>query len=900
MRRRRWVFVAVSTLVSATAGVLAYGTLGHSSARTDQSVRAQIAERYGALPIAFEPNRGNFLAHGSGYSLSATSRGAVLALPKVAVRLQLVGGTTARTVGVDRLPGTVNYLTGNDPSHWRTGIPTYAGVQQRNVYPGIDLAYHGKQGRLEYDFLLAPGADPSAIGVRFAGAKRTILDRGELVLSLPGGVLRQPKPIAYQQVGGKRKPVDVGYVLQGPNRVGLRVAAYDRARPLVIDPALVYSTFIGGSNSESGWGIAVDGGGNAYVAGTTRESTDLPTTPGAFDTSADGFYDAFITKLNATGTALVYSTYLGGSGNDNGFALALDAADNAYVTGDTNSTDFPTTPGAFETSPNGNRDAFVTKLNATGSALVYSTYLGGDGDDEGRGITVDAAGSAYVTGDGGGAAFPTTLGAFDTTPDSNDGFVTKLDPAGSTLVYSTFLGGSESDGGSGIAVDATGSAYVIGSTQSADFPTTVGAHDTSLGGGTDEFVTKFDPTGSSLAYSTYLGGSGEDDGRGIAVDGTGNAHVIGLSLSTDYPTTAGAFDTTPNGDFDAVVSDLNATGSALLYSTYLGGSAGDDGNAIALDATGNAYLTGRTMSADFPTTAGAYDTTLGGDADVWVGKLDPTGATLAYSTYLGSTGYEDGRGIAADAANAAYVTGEADDTTFPTTAGAFDTTNNGGDAFVSKLDTTAQPTPPLDHFGCSEAKGNEKFQQAVTLTDQFGTTTGVVRHPRLFCNAVSKNGEPVSQPQAHLKCYDLAKSDPRRVRRSVEVTNQFGTVTLGVDKVDSLCAPASAGPAGSDPGPPTAVLDHFECYTLKDARELKITVTLDGQPARVKAPRLLCNPVSKNGEPIVNPDGHLLCYDVDARPHPEADVAVRDQFQLEQLRVKNLQLLCVPSTKREL
>ena len=371
----------------------------------------------------------------------------------------------------------------------------------------------------------------------------------------------------------------------------------------------------------------MDDTGSVYVTGGTF-STDFPTTVGAAQTTySGGEPDAFVTKLNATGSGLVYSTYLGGSDRDSGFRVAVDGGGNAYVTGITFSTDFPTTAGAAQDA--GGDDAFVTKLNATGSGLVYSTYLGGSGGEIGVGIAVDGAGSAYVTGYTLSTDFPTTAGAAQTTHAGEfDAFVTKLNATGSGLVYSTYLGGNNTDQSSGIAVDGAGSAYVTGGTLSTNFPTTAGAAQTTYAGGVDAFVTKLHPTGSGLVYSTYLGGNDGDSGARIALDGAGSAHVTGSTTSTNFPTTAGAAQTTYAGGIDAFVTKLHPTGSGLVHSTYLGGSDVDLGVGIAVDGAGSGYVTGFTVSTNFPTTAGAAQTTPAGDPDAFVAKI----ATLPTST----------------------------------------------------------------------------------------------------------------------------------------------------------------------------------------------------------------------------------------------------------------------------
>ena len=496
----------------------------------------------------------------------------------------------------------------------------------------------------------------------------------------------------------------------------------------MIDPLLVYSTYLGGSGGDQGNSIAVDGSGNAYVTGVT-DSTDFPTVNSMQSTNG-GDYDAFVTKLNPTGSALIYSTYLGGDGIDDGNGIAVDASGNAYVTGRTDSTNFPTTASAFQPTIGGiYGNAFLAKLNATGSALVYSTYLGGSGDDSGNSIAVDTSGNAYVTGYTDSTNFPATAGAFQPTIGGmfDNGFVTKLNPTGSALVYSTYLGGSGDDSGQGIAVEASGNAYVTGSTDSTNFPATAGAFQPTIGGMFDNgFVTKLNPTGSALVYSTYLGGSGNDSGNSIAVNTSGNAYVTGYTDSTNFPVTAGAFQPTIGGMFDnAFVTKLNPTGSALVYSTYLGGSGDDSGNSIAVDTYGNAYLTGITSSTNFPTVKPLQSSYGTGQSDVFVSLLNPNGSALVYSTYLGGSPTADtGLGITVDGSGNAYVTGYTGSTIFPTTAGAFQTTYAGeGDAFVTKIAsenslpiTTAIPSPGPNSNGWN----NTSVTVALNSTDTTG------------------------------------------------------------------------------------------------------------------------------------------------------------------------------------
>jgi hypothetical protein len=426
-------------------------------------------------------------------------------------------------------------------------------------------------------------------------------------------------------------------------------------------------------------------------------SSDFPTTPGSFDTTFNGDYsDTFVAKLNVAGTALIYATFLGGGGNESGFDIFIDFSGNAYVTGTTNSADFPATPGSFDTTQNGLYDAFMVKLNATGTALIYASFLGGGGDEKAHGIAVDSSGNAYVTGQTDSADFPATPGSFDATYNgSRDVFLAKLDAAGGVLVYATFLGGGDNDFGYGIVVDSPGSAYVTGYTRSADFPAASGSFDTTYNGGEDAFVAKLNALGSGLVYATFLGTNGEDLGYGIAVDSSGNAYVTGGTYSTDFPVTPGSLDTTYNGGEDAFVAKLNTAGSALVYATFLGGSgpAGSDaGIDIAVDSSGNAYVTGGTYSTDFPVTPGSLDTTYNDNLDVFVAKLDVAGSALVYATFLGGGGYDLIYGIAIDSSRNAYLTGQTGSSDFPATPGSFDITyGDGYDAFVAKLDFASIP-----------------------------------------------------------------------------------------------------------------------------------------------------------------------------------------------------------------
>jgi hypothetical protein len=587
-----------------------------------------------------------------------------------------------------RLETVISFFKGKDPSNWHTKVPAWGGVRYKELYQGVDLVLEGEDGRIKMRWEAHPWAELEKVRLRVEGVREVSIKGGNLVLVTEVGEFYLGLPVLE---GAKVSP-KVEEVPGGGGAIAYEVSSpwaeeESFAFQTTDDPSdLLYGTFIGGSYRDWGLGIAIDGGGNAYVTGVTW-SSDFPTTPGAFDTSYNGYCDAFVVKLNPNGSSLVYGTFIGGSSGDYGEGIAVDGGGNAYVTGWTYSSDFPTTPGAFDTSLDSD-DAFVVKLNPTGSSLSYGTFIGGSAFDHGEGIAVDVGGNAYVTGWTYSSDFLTTPGAFDTSHNGySDAFVVKLDPDGSSLSYGTFIGGSSGDEGHGIAVDGGGNAYVTGLTRSSDFPTTSGAFDTSFGGYRNAFVVKLNPTGSSLSYGTFIGGSSWDWGYGIAVDGGGNAYVTGYTYSSDFPTTSGAFDTSLDGD-DAFVVKLNPTGSSLSYGTFIGGSDGDRGYGIAVDVGGYAYVTGDTYSSDFPTTAGAFDMSHNDDYDAFVVKLNPTGSSLSYGTFIGGSSGDRGYGIAVDVGGNAYVTGYTYSSDFPTTSGAFDTSYNGNDdAFVVKLRT---------------------------------------------------------------------------------------------------------------------------------------------------------------------------------------------------------------------
>ena len=741
------------------------GGVAQSASQPTASAKASVSARYARLPLAFESNQGQaaqgveFVARGGGYTLSLTRTAAVLALrgPKPVSRTRRFASPTgpsalatrasspatihmdvvdaspgAHIAGEDPFPGTVNYFLGNDPAKWQSHVPTYASVRCTNVYPGIDLVYYGNRRQLEYDFRLAPHADPARIRLQFRGADRlAITQAGDLAISTAGSQISFRKPTVFQQIGSLRRPVSGRFVLRAGNTVGFEVGRYDRSRPLVIDPTLVYATYLGGSGfpGDEGDAIAVDKDGNLLIAGST-DSTDFPVTTGAFQTTDSASSDAnvlFVTKLNPTGTALVYSTYIGGTSGDWEGGLATDASGDVFVAGYTYSKDYPVTQGAFMTTntawQHSAESAFVTELSADGSSLVYSTFLSGTGDggfgDEAKAIAVDGNGNAYVTGEAYSMDFPVTQGAFQTknnaTDSGSNAFLAKLNSTGTALVYSTYIGGSGAslvgEQGNAVAIDSNGNAYIAGHSYSSDFPVTKGAfQQTNPGaknGAPNAFVAKFNVDGTALSYATYLGGNGiatyGDLAYGLAVDKSGNTYVTGETYSSNFPVTAGAFqganNAASNGSSNVFVTKLNAQGSALIYSTYIGGSGqfespGDLPAALAIDAGGNAYITGSAYSADYPVTSNALQSTNRAahlnESNPFVTLVNAAGSGLLFSTYLGGTEPDYGNALVTDGAGNVYIAGTAYSTDFPVTKGAYQTQNlaapnNGTTVFAAKL-----------------------------------------------------------------------------------------------------------------------------------------------------------------------------------------------------------------------
>ena len=614
--------------------------------------------------------------------------------------------------GLDRQDAGVNYFLGNDKSKWKTGISTYKGIIYQGVYKGIDLKVFGKGKDLEYEFVVNPGGNPNDILLTYNGIERLSKNgKGELLIGTAFGELKETKPYIYQEIEGKKAVHGSFEIRQSAGRFrtarfsyGFQIGLYNPSYPLIIDPTLTYSTYLGGRRDDWGIGIAVDGSGNTYVTGSTS-SSDFPTQNPYQGTYANGI-DAFIAKLSASGSALSYSTYLGGSSQDWGVGISVDSSGNAYITGNTHSSNFPTEI-PFQENFGGRIDAFITKLSSSGNILVYSTYLGGSDFDSGAEIAIDGAGNAYVTGYTFSNDFPTQNPYQEVNADGGDAFVTKLSPSGNILVYSTYLGGSESDTGRLIVVDGSGNAYVTGGTSSSNFPTQ-NPYQRASAGDRDAFITKLSPSGNILVYSTYLGGSDFDEGRGIAVDGPGNAYVTGITTSSDFPT-HNPFQGTRAGELDAFVTKLSSSGNALTYSTYLGGFDDDYVGEIAVDSAGNAYITGYTSSSDFPTES-PFQKTLAGGIDAFITKLSTSGIGLEYSTYLGGSSDDYGHEIVVDDLGNAYVVGKTSSYDFPTKNPYQENYAGGGsegwgDAFITKLSDTIPPNTPTPDIKANNSDG---------------------------------------------------------------------------------------------------------------------------------------------------------------------------------------------------
>ncbi len=794
------------------------------------------------IPLRFEENRtgsvvpgARYVARGEHYSLCLSTTESVLSWPAsngreaATLRTRLLGSRPEVIVaGVNRSTGSVNYFIGT-PAEWQTDVPSYSGVKYTGIYRGIDLIFHEDEAKLEYDFVVGPQADPGTIRLELTGQRALrIDDQGDLVVGSAAGDVHWKRPVIYQEIDGSRRAISGGFALLGKNQVGFRVGGYDHKRELIIDPTLSYSTFLGGSGNDAARGIAVDASGNVFIAGNTN-SNNLAVSS-AFQSALGGQTlsyisgDAFVAKFSSTG-ALLYLTYLGGTADESATAITVDAAGNAYVTGFTTSSNFPVTPNAFQKSFGGfggngyirAGDAFVTKLNPAGNQLIYSTYLGGRLDDAGAAILVDSSGSAYVAGSTVSQNFPTTAGAYQT---NNHG------------------AGGQPD------------VPVLG------LPNTVAG---------DAFVAKLNPAGSQLIFSTLIGGSLDDLATSIGLDGSNNVYIGGSTLSSDFPTTAGAFQksfggTEPQNQFfhlgDGFVAKFNPSGTALIYSTYFGGSGDDWVSSIAVDGPGDVFFTGSTSTRQgFPTTPGAYQRAYAGYAslpflieflagDAYVAKLNPAGSALVYCTYLGGSLNESATAIAIDNAGNAYVTGFTDSRDFPTTADALQPAFAGdggafpyfffGDAFLAEINNTGSALLFSTFLGSSKddiglglfldnsgnahvagVAGSSDFKLSANAAQKsFGGSTAVAYYARgdAFYTKVSgfpTSGSPPSAPT-------------------------LAAITNGASNLTGPISPGMIFVAyGTNMGPTTLVGASLDANGLLAAAQSGSRMLFDGRPAPI-------------------------------------------------------------------
>lgn len=611
----------------------------------------------------------------------------------VALRMRFENGCEApRLLPRNRRPGPNHFFLGNDPQKWRRDVPGYASVRYAGVYPGIDVRLREGAKGLEYDFFLEPGADLSQVVVRVEGGRDLALGPdGALIIPTALGPVRQPPPDAWVRSPSGEREVECRFVLLGPDRFGL-VAAWDGTHPLFVDPAIIWSTFVGEAQLDQGWSVAEDLTGMVTVTGGTA-SPKFPTTTGAYDATHNGNSDVFVCRLDRTGSTLLFSTFVGGSGVDLGRSVFLQMNRLITIAGYTASTNFPTTAGAFDQTHNGSNDCFVARLTPAGDALLWSSFLGGNGSDTVRTVRVQANGETTLMGVVGGVSnnttFPTTVGAYDRTfnGSSQDAFATRFNAAGNKLVFSTFIGGSGVDYALASDLGPNGEVIMTGYASQNDYPTTKGAYDETWNGAFDAFVTSLDPTGSKLLFSTFLGATGNDIGYALAVDSKGVTTIAGETDGRGgFPVTPGAFQSAFKGSRDVFVARVDATGAKLVFSTLIGGTAFEGADGLALAPDGSTIVSGDTQSADYPVTPGAYATTLSGLRDVFVSHVGPSGGLLAYSTFLGGANHEWGYAVTRGTLGHVTVTGRTLSPKYPTTAGAYDTTHGGNyDALVTRL-----------------------------------------------------------------------------------------------------------------------------------------------------------------------------------------------------------------------
>jgi hypothetical protein len=751
---RRWMTSLLTVAIAAVAlgAVLfvaaAWERSGQRKVAGAAAERGRAGANFDAIPLAFEANQGQtdpavkYLARGNGYTAFLTADETVFAMrsgahasarksgkkaadkaAQAAIRIKLAGANPKpQIVAENELPGHSNYFIGNDPSKWQAGVKQFARIAYREIYPGVDMAFHGQQRQLEFDFVVAPGASTAPIRFGVSGANKIAADAdGNLVLSAAAGDILLHKPVAYQKKNDAREVVDSRFVLAG-NTVGFELGNFDHSRELVIDPSVSYTTYLGGNGEDDGHSIKVDGTGNAYVTGQTK-STNFPS---ASPANYKGGFDVFVSKLSSDGTSLIYSTYIGGSQDDSGNSIAVDSTGNAYVAGGTLSTDFPVVGSGYKSASLGNLNAFVLELNSTGT-LSVSALVGGTLDDVADGIAVDGQG-VYVVGSTASTDFPVVSAYQSSIVGSSNGFIVKLNTTLTTLAYSTYIGAGSGDVATAVAVDSSHNLYVVGSSANPGLLTTPGVVQPSNAGLSDVFVLALQASAlNTPIYLTYLGGSNIDEGLGIAVDSSQDAYVTGLTGSSNFRTQSSL--QTFKGTQDAFVAELNASGTALVYSTFLGGTGTQEATAIDIDSSKNAYVVGETNATDFPTKNPTQSALAGnGNIDAFVSEIAAGGSSLAFSTYLGGSGNENTGtivsnfsglgGIAVDSAGAnIYVTGNTTSTNFPATVG--QTGFGGGvtDAYVAKISTGASAANfSITDGALSNTSGHAGVSATATIT----------------------------------------------------------------------------------------------------------------------------------------------------------------------------------------
>jgi hypothetical protein len=748
--------------------------------------QGRAADNAARIPVFFVKDSGSrFLAEASGMRGVFSPEGVEYRAGQNRVHTRFLGVRANLAITGVEPSGHANFLVGQEEHGWRTGLPVYRKLMYQQLYPGIDLVYLGTGGRLKSEYHVAAGADPRQIQIEYSED----VSLGEDGV-LECGSLRERAPEIYQKsASGQNVPIQGRYRLIDARTVGFEISAYDRSRALVIDPVVSYATYLSGTGLGAVTGVAVDAGGNLYATGWT-EAVNFPTV-NALQTSNLGNVDAFVVKLNPAGTALIYATYIGGMGADKAAAIAVDSLGQAHVAGSTASSNFPRL-AAQQPLMGGSQTAFVLTLNASGNALIFSTYLGGTTWEAATSVAVDSSGSTFVAGDTQSSNFPLQLAPQPAFGGATDAFVAKLTAQG-TLVFSTYLGGSGIDHAGGIAVDTNGGIYVAGGTYSTNFPIVAGAIQSFSGGNQDAFVTKL-AVGFPLIYSTYLGGNGAvtpEEATSVAVDNSGNAYLTGVTNSPNFPVTAGAYQPVFNGVSDAFVAEINPAGSALVYSTFLGGSDFDWASAIGVDNRGNAYVAGYTSSFDFPVASGVQSS-LGGLYDAFVSVLGPAGGALSFSTYFGGSGSDAAYSLAVDAAGNMYVGGQTNSSDLPLTT-ALEPANSGGSiGWLARVGVA--PPPPLlpSVTSVTPATGSGGSATFTAMYSDTGGAAALTAVSLLVNGTASTAGACYVSYNPAANVFTLANDDPNTGSQTV--------VPGGGTAQNSQCALTGAGSSASTGG----------------------------------------------------------------------------------------------------